>query len=163
YNGMHVTALCSPTRAALLTGRNHHSVGFGSIGELPGPFPGYSAVVPKDSAPFPKVLQLNGYSTCAIGKWHLSPSKVQGPAGPVPSVRPVAERMGLRLLLGLPHRRVRPVRPDDLREQQRRSGLRRSSGPVLLPTGRDDRQGDRVAARDHGAQGGQAVVHVLLD
>ncbi|HET9647742.1 MAG TPA: arylsulfatase [Microlunatus sp.] len=82
YTGFHVTALCSPTRAALLTGRNHHAVGFGSIGELAGPFPGYSAVVPKDSAPFPKVLQLNGYSTAGIGKWHLSPSAVQGPAGP---------------------------------------------------------------------------------
>ena len=82
YNAFHVTALCSPTRAALLTGRNHHQVGFGSVGELPGPFPGYSAVAPKDSAPFPKILQLNGYSTCAIGKWHLSPSGVQGAAGP---------------------------------------------------------------------------------
>ena len=82
YNSFHVTALCSPTRAALLTGRNHHAVGFGSIGELPGPFPGYSAVAPKDSAPFPRVLQANGYATAAIGKWHLSPSGVQGAAGP---------------------------------------------------------------------------------
>ena len=82
YNAFHVTALCSPTRAALLTGRNHHAVGFGSVGELPGPFRGYSAVAPKDSAPFPKVLQLNGYATAAIGKWHLTPSEVQGAAGP---------------------------------------------------------------------------------
>ena len=57
YNGFHVTALCSPTRAALLTGRNHHSVGFGTIGELSSGFPGYTAFVPEDSAPFPKVLQ----------------------------------------------------------------------------------------------------------
>ena len=82
YNSFHVTALCSPTRAALLTGRNHHRVGFGSVGELSGPFPGYSAVVPKDCAPFPKVLQMNGYSTAAIGKWHMTPSHVQGAAGP---------------------------------------------------------------------------------
>ena len=54
--GFHVTALCSPTRAALLTGRNHHTVGFGSIGEFPGPFPGYSASVPKDCAPFVRAL-----------------------------------------------------------------------------------------------------------
>ena len=82
YNALHVTALCSPTRAALLTGRNHHRVGFGSVGEFSGPFPGYSAVIPKDCAPFPKVLQMNGYSTAAFGKWHLSPSHVQGPSGP---------------------------------------------------------------------------------
>lgn len=82
YTGLHTTALCSPTRAALLTGRNHHRVGFGSIGELPGPFPGYSGVLPKDCAPFPKILQHNGYATAAIGKWHLTPSRAQGPAGP---------------------------------------------------------------------------------
>ena len=82
YNGFHVTALCSPTRAALLTGRNHHTVGFGSIGELPGPFPGYSANVPKDCAPFVRALQGNGYSTAGFGKWHLTPDRVQGAAGP---------------------------------------------------------------------------------
>ena len=83
YNGLHLTALCSPTRAALLTGRNHHTVGFGSIGELSAPFPGYSSTIPKTCAPFPKVLQLNGYSTAAFGKWHLTPSHAQGPAGPL--------------------------------------------------------------------------------
>jgi hypothetical protein len=82
YNRFHVTALCSPTRAALLTGRNHHAVGFGSIGELSSGFPGYTAFVPKDCAPFPKVLQENGYATAAIGKWHMTPDGQQGPAGP---------------------------------------------------------------------------------
>ena len=82
YNRFHVTAMCSPTRAALLTGRNHHSVGFGSIGELPGPFPGYSANVPKDCAPFVRALQGSGYSTAGFGKWHLTPDHVQGAAGP---------------------------------------------------------------------------------
>jgi len=82
YNRFHVTALCSPTRAALLTGRNHHAVGFGSIGELSSGFPGYTAFVPKDCAPFPRVLQENGYSTTAFGKWHLTPDGQQGPAGP---------------------------------------------------------------------------------
>jgi arylsulfatase A-like enzyme len=66
----------------LLTGRNHHRVGFGSIGELSGPFPGYASVVPRDCAPFPKALQMNGYSTAAFGKWHMTPSHVQGPSGP---------------------------------------------------------------------------------
>jgi arylsulfatase len=82
YNRFHVTALCSPTRAALLTGRNHHAVGFGLIGELSGGFPGYTACVPQDSAPFPKVLQMNGYSTAAFGKWHMTPDGQQGAAGP---------------------------------------------------------------------------------
>ena len=82
YNRFHVTALCSPTRAALLTGRNHHAVGFGSIGEFSSGFPGYTAFVPEDSAPFPKVLQGNGYSTAAFGKWHLTPDGQQGAAGP---------------------------------------------------------------------------------
>ena len=77
-----MTALCSPTRAALLTGRNHHAVGFGTIGELSSGFPGYSALVPGDSAPFPKVLKQNGYSTAAFGKWHLTPDGQQGAAGP---------------------------------------------------------------------------------
>ena len=58
-------------------------MGFGSIGELPGPFPGYSASVPKDCAPFVRALQGNGYSTAGFGKWHLTPDHVQGAAGPV--------------------------------------------------------------------------------
>ncbi len=82
YNAFHVTAVCSPTRAAMLTGRNHHRVGFGSIGELPGPFPGYSAAVPKDCAPVVRLLQGNGYTTAGFGKWHLTPDNVQGAAGP---------------------------------------------------------------------------------
>jgi arylsulfatase A-like enzyme len=82
YNRFHVTALCSPTRAALMTGRNHHAVGFGMVGEFAGPFPGYSAMLPKDCAPFAKTLQGNGYSTACFGKWHLTPDDMQGPAGP---------------------------------------------------------------------------------
>ena len=82
YNRFHVTAMCSPTRAAMLTGRNNHAVGFGSIGELPGPFPGYTAAVPKSCVPFPRVLKENGYATGGFGKWHLTPDHVQGAAGP---------------------------------------------------------------------------------
>ena len=82
YNRFHVTAMCSPTRASLLTGRNHHAVGMGGIPEFSGGFPGYSAMLPRDAAPFPKVLKENGYSTAAIGKWHLTPEGEQGPAGP---------------------------------------------------------------------------------
>ncbi len=83
YNRFHVTALCSPTRAALLTGRNSHSVGFGSVGEFSNGFPGYTAVLPRDCAPLPRILRDNGYGTAAFGKWHLTPDGQQGPAGPL--------------------------------------------------------------------------------
>ena len=82
YNAFHVTAVCSPTRAALLTGRNQHRVGFASIAEFPGPFPGYSSVKPKSCAAFPRILRDNGYVTGGFGKWHLTPDQVQGAAGP---------------------------------------------------------------------------------
>jgi arylsulfatase len=82
YNRFHVTAVCSPTRAALLTGRNHHRVGFGSVTEFPGPFPGYSSVKPRSCAALPRILRDNGYATGGFGKWHLTPDNVQGAAGP---------------------------------------------------------------------------------
>jgi arylsulfatase len=82
YNRFHVTAVCSPTRSALLTGRNNHRVGFGSIAEYPGPFPGYTASVPRSCAALPRILRENGYVTGGFGKWHLTPDNVQGAAGP---------------------------------------------------------------------------------
>src|SRR6476620_4456525 len=83
YHRFHVTALCSPTRAALLTARNNHAVGFGSVGEVSSGFPGYTAMVPLECAPLPRILRDNGYSTAAFGKWHLTPDRQQGPAGPL--------------------------------------------------------------------------------
>lgn len=82
YNSFHVNSLCSPTRAALLTGRNNHEVGFGSIAEWSSPYPGYDTLLPKSSATIAEVLNENGYSTAAFGKWHNTPTWQVSPAGP---------------------------------------------------------------------------------
>lgn len=82
YTRFHVTALCSPTRAALLTGRNHHAVGMGVITNLATDYPGYNGSIPKSAALVSEVLRENGYATAAFGKWHLIPEKEDTPAGP---------------------------------------------------------------------------------
>ena len=82
YNRFHVTALCSPTRASLLTGRNHHAVGMGFLADIPLAFPGYSGRLPKSAAPLPRLLRDAGYNTFAVGKWHLVPRGERSPAGP---------------------------------------------------------------------------------
>jgi arylsulfatase len=82
YNQFHTTALCSPTRAALLTGRNHHAVHMGGIPEGANSFPGYDSVIPRSAATVAEILRLNGYATGCFGKWHLTPTWEQGPAGP---------------------------------------------------------------------------------
>jgi len=82
YNNFHTTALCSPTRAALLTGRNHHSVGFSAITEMASGFPGHNAFLPRSAASVAEVLRQSGYSTYAVGKWHLTPTAEATAAGP---------------------------------------------------------------------------------
>jgi arylsulfatase len=82
YNRFHTTALCSPTRQALLTGRNHHSVNMGGICEIATSAPGYSSVLPKDKAPVAMTLKLNGYSTAQFGKCHEVPVWETSPMGP---------------------------------------------------------------------------------
>jgi arylsulfatase A-like enzyme len=82
YSRFHTTALCSPTRQALLTGRNHHSVGMGGITEIATAAPGYSSVLPNNKAPLALTLKLNGYSTAQFGKCHEVPVWQTSPAGP---------------------------------------------------------------------------------
>ncbi len=82
YIRFHTTALCSPTRQALLTGRNHHSVGMGAITEMGTSAPGNSGVRPKEKAPLAEILKLNGFSTAQFGKCHEVPYWEVSPMGP---------------------------------------------------------------------------------
>ena len=85
FNRFHTTALCSPTRQALLTGRNHHTVGMGGITEIATSAPGYSSIRPKSCAPLVEILKLNGYSTAQFGKCHEVPVWETSPLGPFDS------------------------------------------------------------------------------
>ena len=82
FNRFHTTALCSPTRQALLTGRNHHSVNMGAICEFATSAPGYTSIRPKSKAPLAEILKLNGYSTAQFGKCHEVPVWETSPLGP---------------------------------------------------------------------------------
>lgn len=82
YNNFHATAWCAPTRACLLTGRNHHSVGMGFFPHAEFDFPGYTGRIPKSAGTLAQILQHAGYNTCAVGKWHLTPRAELHPAGP---------------------------------------------------------------------------------
>jgi len=82
YNNIHSTALCSPTRAALITGRNHHSVGFGVISEQSTGFPGYNSIIGEDKATIGRILLDNGYSTAWFGKDHNTPAFAASQVGP---------------------------------------------------------------------------------
>ena len=82
YANFHTTALCSPTRACLLTGRNHHSNGMARVVELASGFPGYNASIPKENGFLSEILRLHGYATFAIGKWHLTPATQMSAGSP---------------------------------------------------------------------------------
>ena len=82
YTNFHSTSLCSPTRAALITGRNHHSVGFGVVGEIATGFPGYDSIIPIEKGTIGTILRENGYATSWFGKDHNTPSYQSSQAGP---------------------------------------------------------------------------------
>ena len=82
YTNMHTTALCSPSRGCILTGRNHHSIGLASITETSTGYPGYNGILPFDRGMLSEMLLQKGYNTFCVGKWHLTPPEHTTPAGP---------------------------------------------------------------------------------
>jgi len=99
FNNWHTTALCSPTRACLLTGRNHHSVGMAGITEIATGFPGYNGIMPKDKATIGAMLRQYGYNTFCVGKWHNTPDTDVGHQGPFDRW-PTGEMMGFDRFYG---------------------------------------------------------------
>jgi arylsulfatase len=99
YNRFHNAAMCSPTRASLLTGRNHHRVGNGQIAELANDWDGYNGRIPRTSATMAKVLSAYGYATSAFGKWHNTPANETSAVGPYTNW-PVGEGIGFDYFYG---------------------------------------------------------------
>ena len=99
YNAFHTTAICSPTRAALLTGRNHQRVGSGTIAERAVDFDGYTGVIPRSSATLAKVLGYYGYDTAAFGKWHNTPATQTTAMGPF-TLWPTGDGIGFDYFYG---------------------------------------------------------------
>ena len=108
YTGFHTTAMCSPTRASLLSGRQHHAAGVGAVAEFAVGFPGYQGALTKRAATLAEMLGPRGYSTLAVGKWHLMPLRDATAAGPF-DYWPT--RRGLRPLVRLPRRLHRLLAP----------------------------------------------------
>ena len=99
YNAFHTTSICSPTRAALLTGRNHQRVGSGTIAERAVDWDGYTGVIPRTSATLAKVLGNYGYKTAAFGKWHNTPATETTAMGPF-TLWPTGEGIGFDYFYG---------------------------------------------------------------
>ena len=147
YNRFHVTAVCSPTRAALLTGRNHHRVGMGGIAEFPGPFPGYTGTRPRSCTALPQDPQGERVHHGRLRQVAHDAGPRDGSRG---AVRALAAGLGLRPLVGVPDRGGRPVRPDHHPGQLGRRRARGQGREALLLPGRHHGQVGRVAPRRPG-------------
>ena len=157
YNRFHVTALCSPTRATLLTGRNHHAVGMGFLSDMTMGFPGYTARIPPSAAMLPRILRDAGWGN--HGHRQVAP-RPPGGAQRGRAVHPVAHRGGLRALLRGTPRRGQLLGP----EPGARPALHRRPGPLrgrLPPQRRSGRPGDRHHHRPQARRSRQAVLLLL--
>lgn len=157
YGTFHSTAMCSPTRSALLTGRNHTRVGNGQISELGNDWDGFTGLIPKTSAMTAEVLRQYGYSTAAFGKWHMTPATECSKAGPFDNWPTGSGFEYFYGFLGGETSQWEPflvknttyVDPPKTPEQ----GLSRHRGP--------GGQRHRVASQPSGSVSGQALLHVL--
>ena len=141
FTNFHTTAVCSPTRACLLTGRNHHRVGVGMLTDMPINFPGYNGQIPDSAGTLAQYLGAEGWATFAVGKWHLTPPR---PASRR-AVSHLAHRGGIRPLLRIPQRRDQPVDPP----AHPRPDLHRTPGHSrggISPRCRSGRPGHRLPA-----------------
>ena len=153
----HTTALCSPTRACLLTGRNHHRSGMGRVADLAIGFPGYWGRPPRENGFLSEILRANGYATYAVGKWHLSPEEETNMAASR-ATWPLGR--GLRPLVRVPRRGDAPVRARPLPRQPQRPATACHRGRVP-PERRPCRSRHRVPRRPAGRRCGAAVLPLL--
>ena len=155
YNNFHTTALCSPTRAALKSGRNHHTVNMGFITEMATAFPGATGQIPNSTAPLAETLRLNGYSTAAFGKWHETPAWEASVAGPFdrwPTHQGFDKFYGF---LGGETNQWAPYLYDGVAQ------VELPDDPELPLHDRHDRQGRGLDQVPEGADARQAVVRLL--
>ncbi len=157
YNRFHTTALCSPTRQALLTGRNHHAVGMGGITEIATSAPGYNSIRPNTCAPLAETLKLNGYSTAQFGKCHEVPVWETSPMGPF-SAWPTGS--GFEHFYGFIGGETNQYAPAIYRDTVADRAAQDGGGGLPLHRGHD-RPGDRLDQAAEGADGGQAVLRLL--
>ena len=157
YTRFHTAAICSPTRAALLTGRNPHSVGMGGITEIATAAPGYNSIRPNTKATVQEILRLNGYATAQFGKCHEVPVWETSPVGPFDRwpTAAAASSTSTDSSAGKPTSSIRPPRV----QQRRRAAERPRTG--LSPDRRPRGQGDRLDAATESAHARQTILHVF--
>ncbi len=156
YTQFHSTALCSPTRAALITGRNHHSVGFGVISEMSTGYPGYDSIIRRDSATIGRILRDNGYATSWFGKDHNTPAFQASQAGPFDQW-PVG--MGFEYFYGFVGGDTSQWQPNLFRDTTPDLSLRRQS--EVEPDHRHGRRRDRPHEDAERDRAGEAVLRLL--